>query len=39
VEEEGAQVAAPEEADVWAGLDVGKQEHFAGVTPGLPRAA
>jgi transposase len=29
--EEGAQVAAPGQVDVWVGLDVGKQEHFADV--------
>ena len=29
--EEGADVATPEEVDVWVGLDVGKDEHFAEV--------
>jgi Transposase len=29
--EEGASVATPAQVDVWAGLDVGKGEHFADV--------
>jgi hypothetical protein len=27
----GDRVAAPEDVDVWIGLDVGKEEHFADV--------
>jgi Transposase len=33
-EERGPAVAAPDQVDVWIGLDVGKQEHFAGVFDG-----
>lgn len=37
--EEGAQVATPGQVDVWVGLDVGKEEHFADVLDDALRPA